>query len=240
MLVNHKIQFFLIFVEVYFYRAISPVILVAFINRNFPLLDALHRSHFQCGKCEGRRSQSSEARTPSLALPPRWARKGVLHLWCVTRLTFVCMLRYSEWDAVPIWVPGFFGTYSGMLYWAGFRILQYLQWNVILIWFPNSSIFIMSRYSNPSSGLFGICAETLRRYSCPFTIPGQDAPRPLPSLFGFYLFSYRLEVSARGRGYRFGLLRRRGWYNLGPGRGRYCGRVSCLSQRRVLALPQWF
>ena len=39
----------------------------------------------------------------------------------------------------------------------------------------------MSRYSNPSSGLFGICAETLRRYSCPFTIPGQDAPRPLPS-----------------------------------------------------------
>ena len=176
----------------------------------FHSLVALRRSHFQCGKCEGRRSQSSEARTPSLALPPRWARKGVLHLWCVTRLTFVCMLRYSEWDAVPIWVPGFFGTYSGMVYWAGFRTLQYLQWNVILIWFPNSSIFIMSRYSNPSSGLFGICAETLRRYSCPFTIPGQDAPRPLPSPFGFYLFSYRLEVSARGRGYRFGLLRRRG------------------------------
>ena len=78
--VNHKIQFFLIFVEVYFYRAIFPIILVAFINRNFPLLGALRRvalrrSHFQCGKCEGRRSQSSEARTPSLALPPRWARK---------------------------------------------------------------------------------------------------------------------------------------------------------------------
>ena len=68
----------------------------------------------------------------------------------------------------------------------------------------------MSRYSNPSSGLFGICAETLRRYSCPFTIPEQDAPRPLPSPLGFYLFSCRLEVSARGRGYRFGLLRRRG------------------------------
>ena len=31
--------------------------------------------------------------------------------------------------------------------------------------------------------------------------------RPLQ---GSYLFSYRLEVSARGRGYRFGLLRRRG------------------------------
>ena len=44
----------------------------------------------------------------------------------------------------------------------------------------------------------------------PIQFPGQDAPRPLPSPFGFYLFSYRLEVSARGRGYRFGLLRRRG------------------------------
>ena len=240
MVVNHKIQFFLIFVEVYFYRAIFPIILVAFINRNSPLLGALHRSHFQCGKCEGRRSQSSEARTPSLALPPRWARKGVLHLWCVTRLTFVCMLRYSEWDAVPIWVPGFFGTYSGMVYWAGFRTLQYLQWNVILIWFPNSSIFIMSRYSNPSSGLFGICVETLRRYSYTPTIPGQDAPRPLPSpprILCFFLpagnASLRERISVRA-------VAEEGGYNLGCGRGRYCGRVSCLSQRRVLALLQWF
>ena len=206
----------------------------------FHSLVALRRSHFQCGKCEGRRSQSSEARTPSLALPPRWARKGVLHLWCVTRLTFVCMLRYSEWDAVPIWVPGFFGIYSGMLYWAGFRILQYLQWNVILIWFPNSSIFIMNRYANPSSGLFGISAKTLRRYSYTPTIPGQDAPRPLPSparVLSFFLsvgnISQREGISVRA-------VAEEGWYNLGCGRGRYCGRVSCLSQRRVLALPQCF
>ena len=176
----------------------------------FHSLVALRRSHFQCGKCEGRRSQSSEARTPSLALPPRWARKEFFVVVCGAVLTFVCMLRYPEWDAVPIWVPGFFGIYSGMLYWAGFRILQYLQWNVILIWFPNSSIFIMSRYSNPSSGLFGICAETLRRYSYTPTIPGRDARVRFRSRPGFYLFSCRLEVSARGRGYRFGLLRRRG------------------------------
>ena len=131
MVVNHKIQFFLIFVEVYFYRAIFPIILVAFINRNFPLLDALHRSHFQCGKCEGRRSQSSEARTPSLALPPRWARKEFFVVVCGAVLTFVCMLRYSEWNAVPIWfldssvfivrrcadlIPRFFCIYSGTLY----------------------------------------------------------------------------------------------------------------------------
>ena len=139
--VNHKIQFFLIFLEVYSYRAIFPIILVAFINRNSPLLGALHRSHFQCGKCEGRRSQSSEARTPSLALPPRWARKGVLHLWCVTRLTFVCMLRYSEWDAVPICflgssafimvhcadlLLGFFDIYSGTLCRSASWILRHL------------------------------------------------------------------------------------------------------------------
>ena len=177
------------------------------------------------------------------------------------------MLRYSEWDAVPIWVPGFFGTYSGMVYWAGFRTLQYLQWNVILswfpnfsifiywpgfrifqyllwnvilTWFPNSSIFIMNRYSNPSSGLFDIYAETLRRYSYTPTIPGQDAPRPLPSparVLSFFLsagsVSQRERISVRA-------VAEEGWYNLGCGRGRYCGRVSCLSQRRVLALPQWF
>ena len=103
-------------------------------------LGALRRSHFQCGKCEGRRSQSSEART-SLALPPRWARKRVLHLRCVTRLTFFCILRYSERDAVPICflgssvfivvhcadlVPGFFDIYSGTLCRSGSQILLYL------------------------------------------------------------------------------------------------------------------
>ena len=62
---------------------------------------ALRRSHFQCGKCEGRRSQSSVARTPSLALPPRWARKEFFIVVCAALLTFVCMLRYSEWNAVP-------------------------------------------------------------------------------------------------------------------------------------------
>ena len=92
---------------------------------------ALRRSHFQCGKCEGRRSQSSVARTPSLALPPRWARKEFCVVVCAALLTFVCMLRYSEWNVVPIWflyssvlmvvrcadlVPVFFDTYRNILY----------------------------------------------------------------------------------------------------------------------------
>ena len=92
---------------------------------------ALCRSHFQCGKCEGRRSQSSVARTPSLALPPRWARKEFCVVVCAALLTFVCMLRYSEWNVVPIWflyssvlivircadlIPVFFDTYRNILY----------------------------------------------------------------------------------------------------------------------------
>ena len=92
---------------------------------------ALRRSHFQCGKCEGRRSQSSAARTPSLALPHRWARKEFCVVVCAALLTFVCMLRYSEWNVVPIWflyssvlmvvrwadpVSVFFDTYRNILY----------------------------------------------------------------------------------------------------------------------------
>ena len=67
----------------------------------FHSLVALRRSHFQCGKCEGRRSQSSEARTPSLALPPRWARKEFCVVVCTALLTFVCMLRYWMRNVVP-------------------------------------------------------------------------------------------------------------------------------------------
>ena len=63
-------------------------------------------------------------------------------------------------------------------------------------------------------------------------------PSPLPSHAPF--FSCRLEASARGRWHRAGLLRRRGDYYLGCGRRRYCGRVCCLSRRRVLTLLQCF
>ena len=77
--------------------------IVLFFNNKSLRWMALCRSHFQCGKCEGRRSQSSAARTPSLALPPRWARKEFCVVVCAALLTFVCMLRYSEWNVVPIW-----------------------------------------------------------------------------------------------------------------------------------------
>ena len=163
---------------------------------------ALRRSHFQCGKCEGRRSQSSVARTPSLALPPRWARKEFFIVVCAALLTFVCMLRYSEWNVVPIW-------------------------------FLYSSIFIVIRWADLISGFFG----TYRNILYQSGISGQDTQSASVTCS---VFSCRLEVSARGRWHRAGLLRRRGDYYLGCGRRRYCGRGCCLSRRRVLALPQCF
>ena len=163
---------------------------------------ALCRSHFQCGKCEGRRSQSSVARTPSLALPPRWARKEFCVVVCAALLTFVCMLRYSEWNVVPIW-------------------------------FLYSSVLIVIRCAD----LIPVFFDTYRNILYQSDISGQDAQSAsIPP----HVFSCRLEASARRRWHRAGLLRRRGDYYLGCGRRRYCGRVCCLSRRRVLALPQCF
>ena len=81
------------------------------------------------------------ARTPSLALPPRWARKEFCVVVGAALLTFVCMLRYSEWNVVPIWflyssvlivvrcadlVPVFFDIYGDTLCRSCFCILRYL------------------------------------------------------------------------------------------------------------------
>ena len=142
------------------------------------------------------------ARTPSLALPPRWARKEFCVVVCAALLTFVCMLRYSEWNVVPIW-------------------------------FLYSSVLMVVRWADPVSVFF----DTYRNILYQSDISGQDAQSAsIPP----HVFSCRLEASARRRWHRAGLLRRRGDYYLGCGRRRYCGRVCCLSRRRVLALPQCF
>ena len=111
---------------------------------------ALRWSHFQCGKCEGRRSQSSVARTPSLALPPRWARKEFCVIVCATLLTFVYMLRYSEWNVVPIWF-----LYSSVLMvvrWADLRSA---------IWFWDSSVLIVVRWADLVPVFLDIYGDTL-------------------------------------------------------------------------------
>ena len=139
--------------------------IVLFFNNKSLRWMALRRSHFQCGKCEGRRSQSSAARTPSLALPPRWARKEVFVVVCAALLTFVCMLRYSKWYAVPIWF-----LYSSVLMvvrCADLRsapcILRYLWWYAVPIWSLYSSIFIVERWADSGPGFFDIYSDTLDR-----------------------------------------------------------------------------
>ena len=126
---------------------------------------ALRRSHFQCGKCEGRRSQSSVARTPSLALPPRWARKEFFVVVCAALLTFVCMLRYWMWNVVPIWF-----LYSSVLMVvccadlrSGSGILRYLWWYAGPIWSLYSSIFMVMRWADLVPVFFDIYGDTLGR-----------------------------------------------------------------------------
>ena len=140
----------------------------------------LRGSHFQCGKCEGRRSQSSVARTPSLALPPRWARKEFFVVVCAALLTFVCMLRYSEWNVVPIWFRdssvfmllrcadlglGSFGTYAGTLGRSGAGILRYLCWYSVPIWVWDSSVLMLILCTNLGLGFFGTYTAALCQFS---------------------------------------------------------------------------
>ena len=141
------------------------------------------------------------------------------------------------------------GTQNGTLCRSGPCILQYLWWYVVPLSFLDSSIFIAIRWADLISGFFGTYSSTLRQSGsgdssifagifCTGPTFQDRTPSPLPSPVLF--FSCRLEASARGRWHRAGLLRRRGDYYLGCGRRRYCGRVCCLSRRRVLALPQCF
>ena len=126
---------------------------VVFYNKTLRCM-ALRRSHFQCGKCEGRRSQSSAARTPSLALPPRWARKEFCVVVCTALLTFVCMLRYWMWNVVPIWFldSSIFMAIRYADLQSGSGILRYLWWYAVTIWFLDSSIFMMVRCDDLRSG----------------------------------------------------------------------------------------
>ena len=126
--------------------------IVLFFNNKSLRWMALRRSHFQCGKCEGRRSQSSAARTPSLALPPRWARKEFCVVVCAALLTLVCMLRYSEWNVVPIWF-----LYSSVLMVVRCADLR------SAIWFWDSSVLIVVRCADLVPVFFDIYGGTLSR-----------------------------------------------------------------------------
>ena len=153
------------------------------------------------------------------------------------------ILRYLWWYATPIWfrdsslpmviryadlVPGFLNIYGGTLCRFGCWLLRYLWWYAVPIWFLDSTIFMVVCCADLVPVFWILDPLMFLWCMLPFHAPA------------FFLSSCRLEASARGRWHRAGLLRRRGDYYLGCGRRRYCGRVCCLSRRRVLALPQCF
>ena len=97
---------------------------------------ALRRSHFQCGNMQGEgHLRVPQPEGPPPAPPPSWARKEFCVVVCAALLTFVCMMRYSEWNVVPIWF-----LYSSVLMairyadlQSGSGILRYLWWYAVPI-----------------------------------------------------------------------------------------------------------
>ena len=181
----------------------------------------------------GRPSQSSVARRPSPCTPTLLGTEVVLRCCVCCVVDFCLYAAVLRMDRCADLASVFFGTYGGTLGRSGPCILRYLWWYTGPTWFLYSSIFMVIRWADPVSVFF----DTYRNILYQSDISGQDAKSAsIPRMF----FSCRLEASARGRWHRAGLLRRRGDYYLGCGRRRYCGRVCCLSRRRVLALPQCF
>ena len=76
---------------------------------------ALRRSHFQCGKCEGRRSQSSVARRPSPCTPTLLGTEGVLRCCVCCVVDFCLYAAVLRMERCADLVSVFFGTYGGTL-----------------------------------------------------------------------------------------------------------------------------
>ena len=87
---------------------------------------ALRRSHFQCGKCEGRRSQSSVARRPSPCTPTLLGTEGVLRCCVCCVVDFCLYAAVLKMERCADLVSVFFGTYGGTLCRSSSWILRYL------------------------------------------------------------------------------------------------------------------
>ena len=128
---------------------------------------ALRRSHFQCGKCEGRRSQSSVARRPSPCTPTLLGTEVVLRC-CVRCVVDFCLYAaVLRMERCADLVSVFFGTYGGTLCRSAICSLY-------------SSIFMVIRCDDPVSVFF----DTYRNILCQSNISGQDAQSAsIPRMF---------------------------------------------------------
>ena len=110
---------------------------------------------FNAGICRGKAiSEFRKPEGPPPAPPPSWARKEFCVVVCAALLTFVCMLRYSEWNVVPIWF-----LYSSVLMVVRCADLR------SAIWFWDSSVLIVVRWADLFPVFFDIYGDTLGR-SC--------------------------------------------------------------------------
>ena len=101
---------------------------------------------------------------------------------CAALLTFVCMLRYSKWNVVPIWFldSSIFMAIRYADLQSGSGILRYLWWYAVPIWLLDSSIFMVIRCDDPVSVFF----DTYRNILYQSDISGQDAQSAsIPRMF---------------------------------------------------------
>ena len=128
---------------------------------------ALRRSHFQCGKCEGRRSQSSVARRPSPCTPTLLGTEVILRCCVCCVVDFCLYAAVLKMECCADLVSVFFGTYGGTLCRSA-------------IWSLYSSIFMVIRCADPVSVFF----DTYRNILYQSDISGQDAQSAsIPRMF---------------------------------------------------------
>ena len=127
--------------------------IVLFFNNKSLRWMALCRSHFQCGKCEGRRSQSSvasEFRSPNALprAPTPLGTEGVLRccMYCV--VDFCLYASILDVERCADLVPGFFDIYGDTLCRSA-------------IWFWDSSVLMVVRCADLVPGFFDIYDGTL-------------------------------------------------------------------------------
>ena len=145
---------------------------------------------FNAGICRGKAiSEFRKPEGPPPAPPPSWAREEFFVVVCAALLTFICMLRYSEWNVVPIWF--LYSSIFMAVHYADLRsgsgILRYLWWYAVPIWLLDSSIFMMVHCADLVPGFwilrcfFDVCFCPMLRLFPVFLSAGSVSQRKVAS-----------------------------------------------------------